>query len=91
MGHRAASIGLSNVGNTSDRPRHRSSLGIFGLLHRGLCLDLANNLFARCCGPASNRSRQEEQSVDSFSRDDRLLTRRIAVESGELRIIRSRS
>ena len=92
MGNRAPdATGLNNAGSILPRARHVASLGIFGLLHRVLCLDLANNLFASCCSGASNRSRQEEQSVDSFSRDDRLLTRRIAAESGELRIIRSRS
>lgn len=92
MGNRAPdSTGLNNAESIFGLARHGPSLGIFGLLHRGLSLDLANNLFARCCSPASNRSRQKEQSVNSFLRDDWLLTRRIAAESGELRVIRSRS
>jgi hypothetical protein len=92
VGNRAPdATGLNNAGSIPRRARHGPSLGIFGLVHRGLSLDLANNIFARCCSVASNRSQQEEQSVDSCSRDDWLLMRRIAAESGELRVIRSRS
>lgn len=64
MGNRAPEANALNDAGSILRPaRHGPSLGIFGLLHHALCLDLANDFSADCCGFAVGR-RRENQGAD---------------------------